>query len=236
MTVLDSAAGLHRLSTRAFVQSVSRLLLATTGALLAMAVLLAPPASAHRRHRTRRALATSTRRRHHWARPKATSAGAGGCANAYASVRRTPRSALQQAVVCLINNQRTERGLPALRANSRLDRSAQSWTDAMVSQDEFTHGVDFAARITAVGYNWSTAGENIATGFATPAAVVRGWMASAGHCRNILTPTFAAVGTGVSASGVSGFGSPGTWTQDFALWMGSPAPSGNWGPADGCPY
>ena len=50
---------------------------------------------------------------------------------------------------------------------------------------------NLAARITAAGFNSSAAGENIATGFATPHDVVKAWMASTGHCRNILAPTFA---------------------------------------------
>ena len=103
------------------------------------------------------------------------------------------------AVVCLINRQRTSRGLPALTANSRLDRSAQGWTNEMVSHHEFTHGADFAERISAAGFRWSQAGENIASGFPTPASVVAGWMASTGHCENILDPAFREVGTGVSA-------------------------------------
>ena len=44
------------------------------------------------------------------------------------------------------------------------------------------------------------------------------------------------VGTGLSKSPVRGFGSRGTWTQDFGLPMNRHAPSGNWGPANGCPY
>jgi uncharacterized protein YkwD len=143
---------------------------------------------------------------------------------------------MQHAVVCLINAQRARRHLPRLRANQRLNRSAQGWTNVMVRDGAFTHGADFAARISAVGFSWSTAGENIAAGYDTPAAVVSAWMASPGHCHNILTPNFVDVGTGVSDRGIPGAGGPGTWTQDFALPMGAGAPSGNWGPADGCPY
>lgn len=163
-------------------------------------------------------------------------ASARGCAHAQSSVFGASRSQLGRAVVCLVNGQRRERGLPRLHGNERLDRSAQRWTDFMVGHDVFTHGPNFAARITAAGFDWSTAGENIATGFTTPASVVSGWMASDDHCRNILTPLFRSVGTGVSASGVPGFGSSGTWTEDFGLHMGSRAPSHEWGPADGCPY
>ena len=159
-----------------------------------------------------------------------------GCAYAHSQVASTPRSDLQRAVVCLINRQRVAHGLPGCTRTRRLNRSAQDWTDTMVFDHVFTHGANFSARISAVGFTWSTAGENIATGFQTPAAVVRGWMGSSGHCYNILAPVFAAAGTGVSALGIPGYGNSGTWTVDFALHMGSRAPSGNWGPANGCPY
>ena len=92
------------------------------------------------------------------------------CAGARASVTTATRPVLQNAVVCLINQQRTSRGLPALAADSKLDRSAQGWTDQLVSQRELTHGADLA-----------------------------GWMGSIGHCENILDPSFREVGTGVSA-------------------------------------
>jgi uncharacterized protein YkwD len=164
----------------------------------------------------------------------AASAHGRGCAHAHSSIQRTSHRTLQRAVVCLINQQRRSHHLPALAASSRLNRSAQGWTNAMVSHRYFSHGADFAARISAVGFDWSNVGENIATGYGTPAAVVRGWMASTGHCQNILSPTFRNVGTGLAKRAIIGRG--GTWTQDFGLWMGQHPASGNWGPADGCPY
>jgi uncharacterized protein YkwD len=160
-----------------------------------------------------------------------------GCAGAHRPITATSRAALQRTVVCLINQERRDRGLPALRENPLLNRSAQGWTNTMVSSRDFTHGADFAGRISAVGFRWSTVGENIATGFGTPAAVVRGWMASTGHCQNILDPRFRYVGTGVSRRAIAGVSSGGgTWTQDFGLGMGQSPASGDWGPAQGCPY
>ena len=176
--------------------------------------------------------AASAAQRHH-RRARAAS----GCANANANVGRASDQALRAAVVCLINQQRASRHLPALQASHLLDSSAQGWTNAMVSSDVFSHGTNFAARISAAGYVWRAAGENIATGFQSPAGVVRAWMASTGHCQNILNPTYGNVGTGVSHRPVNGWASgAGTWTQDFALSMYKSPPSANWGPADGCPY
>jgi uncharacterized protein YkwD len=124
-----------------------------------------------------------------------------------------------------------------MQANRRLDRSAQGWTNVMVTDGEFSSGSDFSARISAVGFVWSAVGENIATGFPTPRDVVDGWMGSTGHCQNILSPSFADVGTGIRAMPVRGFASgPATWTQDFGLAVGQHAPSGNVAAAAGCPY
>jgi uncharacterized protein YkwD len=170
-------------------------------------------------------------RRHHRART------ASACAGANASVRTAPPSVLRSAVVCLINQDRAQHHLPPLQASPDLNRSAQGWTNVMVSVDQFTHGTNFAARISAAGFVWRSAGENIATGYATPRGVVRAWMASTGHCQNILNPTYRNVGTGVSVRPVRGWATGlGTWTQDFALGMNQSAPSGNTGPMDGCPY
>jgi uncharacterized protein YkwD len=179
--------------------------------------------------------ATASPRKHHRRHHRARSASA--CAGANASVRTAPPPVLRDAVVCLINQDRAQHHLPPLQSSPNLNRSAQGWTNVMVSSDQFTHGTNFAARISAAGFVWRSAGENIATGYATPRAVVRAWMASTGHCQNILNPTYRNVGTGVSVRPVRGWAtSRGTWTQDFALGMSQSAPSGNTGPMDGCPY
>ena len=107
----------------------------------------------------------------------------------------------------------------------------------MVAHDDFSHGADFAARISATGFSWAAVGENIATGYDTAKAVVTGWMASSGHCENILSPRFAFVGTGIVPRGIRSLGTRGaTWTQDFGLPAGWRPPSRSFGPADGCPY
>ncbi len=158
------------------------------------------------------------------------------CANANRPVGATSRQASRHAVVCLINKQRAAHGLPGLRESRGLDRAAQGWTNMMVATGDFTHGADFAARITAVGFAWTTAGENIATGFLTPRAVVNAWMGSTDHCRNILNPTYTSVGTGVVHRDVGIAGNGATWTQDFARAAGHRAPSRNTEPMNRCPY
>jgi uncharacterized protein YkwD len=159
------------------------------------------------------------------------------CPNADTPATSASLTQMRAAVVCLINQERAAHGLPGLRISAKLNRSAQSWNQAMVTSGNFTHGSDFAGRISAVGYDWQTAGENIATGFTTPQSVVDAWMASPDHCRNILDPNFRDVGTGENPAAVGSWATqPSTWTQDFGLLMSQNAPSHNTGPQNGCPY
>ena len=165
------------------------------------------------------------------------SAGAATCANANVPAARAAASTMRAAVVCLVNQQRRLHHLPVLHVSARLNTSAQNWTNTMVRTGVFSHGANFAGRISAVGYNWQTAGENIATGFSTPRSVVNAWMASADHCRNILDPSFRDVGTGETPQTVGGWATqPATWTQDFGRLMSQGAASHNAGPQNGCPY
>jgi uncharacterized protein YkwD len=202
----------------------------TIAALLAAgvaAVVPGPAAAAVHRHG-----------RHHTkpvVKPVAQSAAA--CVDTDAPVGSISVAAMRIAVDCLINQQRTSRGLPVLAEQAQLERSAQNWNNWMINNNQFTHGTDFSSRIALTGYLWQTAGENIATGYTTANDVVTAWMASPDHCHNILDPQFSDVGTGLSVTGISSIsGGPGTWTQDFGLKLIQKAPSRNWAPDNGCPY
>jgi uncharacterized protein YkwD len=210
---------LVRVQRRATVIAVAVLGLLALGGLTNALPASAATKKHHRRHHARRHASDSRR-----------------CAGADTPVGAASTAELRATVVCLINDARASHGLPAVSSSSRLNRSAQSWTNSMVGSDQFSEG-NPGARVSAVGFDWSTVGENIATGFPTPRQAVSAWMASQGHCYNILDPAFTRVGTGVNRGEVRGYGSrPGTWTQDFGLPMGSRSRSNNWGPADHCPY
>lgn len=159
------------------------------------------------------------------------------CPGADNSVTSASTTTMRDAVRCLTNQERNAFGLPSLRASSRLNNVAQTWAQTMVATDAFEHPPNLAARFSASGYDWQAIGEDIATGFTTPTAVVTAWMASAEHCRNILDPSFRDVGVGAVGASVGGVGtSPGTWTEDFGLVMSQSAPSANYRPQSGCPY
>jgi uncharacterized protein YkwD len=159
------------------------------------------------------------------------------CPGANTSIVGAPLTSVRAAVLCLTNQERNAYGLPSLEASSRLTNVAQGWTQTMVATGDFSHAVNFAGRFTASGYDWQAIGENIATGYTTPASVVRAWMSSISHCRNILDPHFRDVGIGALSATVGSVSTePGTWTEDFGLLMSQSAPSGNTRPQSGCPH
>jgi len=65
----------------------------------------------------------------------------------------------------------------------------------------------------SAGYTYTPqAAETIAAGYSTPIAVMSGWMASTGHCQNIMNGSLKQLGVGYYA-GTSGYTF--YWTQDF---------------------
>lgn len=120
--------------------------------------------------------------------------------------------AYEREVIRLVNAERTQRGLVPLTENWELSRVARWKSQDMKDARYFSHtsptyGTPFQM-IRAFGLSYRSAGENIAMGYATPAAVVEGWMNSAGHCANILNASYTQIGVGYVASGHY-------WTQMF---------------------
>lgn len=116
--------------------------------------------------------------------------------------------AVRAATRCLVNRERTQRGLRALKSNRRLCFSAILHSQDMVDHRYFAHdsqdGSSFGERIRRTGYlsraRGYQLGENIAWGtgdLATPAQIVDAWMHSPGHRRNILNRRFRQIGVGI---------------------------------------
>jgi hypothetical protein len=102
------------------------------------------------------------------------------------------------------NNQRTSNSLGALALNGVLNQAAQAKANDMVTRDYWSHNTPDGATpwtfFTAAGYQYQTAGENLAYGFDTSANTVVAWMNSPGHRANILSTTYKEVGFGIANS------------------------------------
>lgn len=118
----------------------------------------------------------------------------------------------EKEVVRLVNNIRTQNGLKPLTENWQLSRVARYKSQDMHDKKYFLHtsptyGSPFDM-IRNFNIKFNYAGENIAMGYTTPAAVVDGWMNSSGHRANILNKNFTQIGVGYVESGHY-------WTQMF---------------------
>jgi uncharacterized protein YkwD len=99
------------------------------------------------------------------------------------------------------NIQRADNGEPSLTINSDLNLAAQTKANNMSALDYWSHdtpdGQTPWSFMTAAGYNYQTAGENLAYGFDTASDVLSGWMNSADHRANILNTTYHDIGFGI---------------------------------------
>lgn len=115
-------------------------------------------------------------------------------------------------VIRLVNEIRQQNGLRPLTANWELSRVARYKSQDMADRGYFAHNSPTygspGQMIKAFGLSYRTAGENIAKGYASPQAVVNGWMNSSGHRANILNASYTQIGVGYVARSNH-------WTQMF---------------------
>ena len=121
----------------------------------------------------------------------------------------------EEEVLRLVNIERSKQGLSPLKMNWELSRVARLKSEDMANKKYFDHqsptyGSPFDM-IKSFGIKYKSAGENIAMGQKTPAAVMTGWMNSPGHKANILSTNYTELGVGITKN------SSGTlyWTQMF---------------------
>ena len=123
------------------------------------------------------------------------------------SVFGAPAATLQEQIVELVNIERarcTSAGcpLPPVHFLPLLNGVADEHSESMAIHDFFSHydpsdGCSSPfQRMTAAGYLYSAAGENVAAGNSTAAATMAQWMGSAGHRANILGAGFRELGVG----------------------------------------
>jgi len=89
--------------------------------------------------------------------------------------------AVEEQVVARTNAERRRHGLPALRVDTRLMRSARRHTAWMTRSRSLTHTSAAVA-------------ENIAMGQSTSSEALSSWMSSSGHRANILNASYRRIG------------------------------------------
>ncbi|WP_052302380.1 CAP domain-containing protein [Bacillus sp. SG-1] len=120
-----------------------------------------------------------------------------------------------QQVIDLTNGERKKNGLPALKPHAELSNVARIKSEDMVNKNYFSHtsptyGSPFEM-MENFGIDYSTAAENIAAGQESPQEVVKAWMDSPGHRKNIMNQQVTHIGVGYAEDGGRGI----YWTQMF---------------------
>ncbi len=134
--------------------------------------------------------------------------------------------ATSEATLCLVNAERTSRGLNALTEQAQLTTASLGFSQLMVREKFFAHvgpdGRTLTDRLTTAGYlgkpgAWIV-GENIAWGesyLGTPARIVDAWMHSEGHRENILSAKYDEIGIGIVVGVPTSSNGGATYTTDF---------------------
>jgi uncharacterized protein YkwD len=120
----------------------------------------------------------------------------------FASTLAQAQGNIQTEFLSLVNAERASLGKAPLIANSQLKNAAYLHSKDMGDNDYFSHtsldGRTFSQRITAAGYNYVSAAENIAMAGGAPGAstVYNMWKNSSGHYANMIG-NYAEAGLGV---------------------------------------
>jgi uncharacterized protein YkwD len=144
-----------------------------------------------------------------------------------AVVGRTSDSSIRARVVALVNDARSngrrcgrERfaAAPALGVSRELNEAAAAHARDMARKKFFEHrgsnGSQPKDRVLRAGYRPRLTGENIAYGPESAEEAVAGWLASPGHCANIMDPRFEDMGVGLATGRKRG---QIYWVQEFGV-------------------
>ena len=132
--------------------------------------------------------------------PNSSGTNSGGGTSGSQNTTTASLSADEKEVFDLINKQRTNNGLSALKIDSEVQRVARIKAQDMVDNNYFAHesptyGTPFQM-LKSFKISYKTAGENIA-GNSSNSAAVTAWMNSSGHKANILNGNYNYTGIGV---------------------------------------
>lgn len=110
---------------------------------------------------------------------------------------------VSQRVLTLVNQARSQsrrcgneffKAAAPLTLSPVLEQAASAHARDMARYAYMSHtghdGSTPEQRVTNAGYRWRVVGENVAMGSPNADAVMQGWLASPGHCANIMTAEF----------------------------------------------
>lgn len=116
---------------------------------------------------------------------------------------------LPAVVVDLTNEERSAESLALLNRSALLDEAAQLKAEDMATNGYFAHYSPDGASpwdwFNAVGYNFASAGENLAVHFTDSADVVEAWMNSKSHRENVLGEEYTEIGVGTARGEYEGY-------------------------------
>ncbi|ETI34614.1 hypothetical protein L914_18147 [Phytophthora nicotianae] len=127
------------------------------------------------------------------------------------------QAGFQALLLAAVNKERAAVGLPSLCMNTKLQSAAQKHSNDMAANNFMSHtgsnGSSMSQRITASGFKWTAIAENVAAGQKDVTAVMKAWMNSAGHKKNILGSKYKMFGCGYAYNANTIYKR--YWTQEF---------------------
>lgn len=112
------------------------------------------------------------------------------------------------SIVNITNKERLKNAILPLTVNGNLQRAAENKAEDMILAGYFEHyspgGISPWQFILNAGYDYSNAGENLAMDFQNSQDIVKAWMQSSSHRRNILNPEFYDIGVAAKRGKLEG--------------------------------
>ncbi len=111
------------------------------------------------------------------------------------------QTSAEQKILELMNAKRTEAGLKPLTLDNTLIKVARYKSNDMIQNNFFDHtnpdGTKWTNWLQALGYNYTTTGENIAYNTYDAVELFNQWWNSPGHRANMMNASYTKVGIGV---------------------------------------
>ncbi|MCK5061537.1 hypothetical protein KAR28_03215 [Candidatus Parcubacteria bacterium] len=110
-------------------------------------------------------------------------------------------------IINITNKERIKEGLEPLTANQLLSKAAHDKAQAIMNSQKFGHniiGKKFSHWVKESEYQYSYIGENLAVDFYTSEGIMKAWLKSPTHRKNILNEKFSEIGVAVLPGNLDG--------------------------------